>query len=633
MLRALVCAVLALRLGVAHAAEPPTLAVLPLEKGAGSAQYDGLGRALAGMLVSDLSTLPGLRLVERDQLDALLAEMKLKDTGFLDPKTAQKLGKGVGARFVVAGSFTVVEPRFVLDARVVEVQSGEIVKAAAADGTVEDFVAVEKELVEELVAGLDLTLTSSERRKLLTQAPTEKFAAFTAWSQGMARKEEGKVEEAKAAFERALAVDPAFADAQAALGELAAAVKVIQAERESKATVVRDARHAAVLAEIPDERTRPKGFTYDVETLADWAIRLGVLEAEGRECERYAEMRHYLDRVGWKVTEPPGRPKDGGVFGFVVYERAKGRGLDGANVEPGTPEHLRAGIPTRVAGLFRDTPSFVMAEHTQYKRGHGLVSSLLACHAPKAALAEIDGLLAAVRKAGVAGVGVDIRMPLTLEERLELLWARTRAEHLGADAELARRTQALLDRRKADDTVQATLLAEVDAVLALGRAWETHRIRRRALPDEEIARRMRLLQAGTVVATPVCTPLHRVVSQGAIYWVAEYDRQVKERGAASADHLDSPFAQWSSAADLGCFEGLAPRFPSPEAAWTWIDAARERQTPDVADERQCPGAWGNFDQLVSASKATRTDAVHGPLWLGNVWITMQVLVFHRCIRD
>ena len=62
-----------------------TVAVLPLEQGAGSEAHAGLGTALSGMLVADLSVAPGLVLVERTRLDAVLSEIALSETGFLDP--------------------------------------------------------------------------------------------------------------------------------------------------------------------------------------------------------------------------------------------------------------------------------------------------------------------------------------------------------------------------------------------------------------------------------------------------------------------------------------------------------------------------------------------------------------------
>lgn len=58
-------------------AEEMTLAVLPLDKAAASEEYAGLGKALAGMLVTDLSAVPGIKLVERERLQALLDELEL----------------------------------------------------------------------------------------------------------------------------------------------------------------------------------------------------------------------------------------------------------------------------------------------------------------------------------------------------------------------------------------------------------------------------------------------------------------------------------------------------------------------------------------------------------------------------
>jgi len=131
-----------------------TIAVLLLQQGASSDAYEGLGRALAGMLLADLPGVDGLVLVERARLDAVVSEIDLSKTGFLDPSTAQKLGKGLGAQDVVIGSWSVVRGRFLMDARLVEVHSGRVVKAAKADGDEKDFVAVEKQVVRVALAGL-----------------------------------------------------------------------------------------------------------------------------------------------------------------------------------------------------------------------------------------------------------------------------------------------------------------------------------------------------------------------------------------------------------------------------------------------------------------------------------------------
>lgn len=49
-------------------------------------------------------------MVERVRLEALLAELKLSSGDFIDPLTAAKNGKGLGARYLVTGSISAVRP-------------------------------------------------------------------------------------------------------------------------------------------------------------------------------------------------------------------------------------------------------------------------------------------------------------------------------------------------------------------------------------------------------------------------------------------------------------------------------------------------------------------------------------------
>lgn len=612
----------------AQAAEPPAVAVLPLQKAAASAQYDGLGRALAGMLVSDLSTLPTLRLVERDQLDALLSELKLGEGGFVDPKTAQKLGKGVGARFVVTGSFTVLDPTFALDARIVQVDTGEIVKAADASGTVAEFVAVEKDLVEALLDGLQLTPSSAERRKLMLQAPTERFSAFTAWGEAMARRAEGRFDEATAALNRALAEDPAFTEAQAALGELQEALARREAERAGQKQDARTAAYAAFLSTVPDERDRPAGFVYDQQALAHWALRLGILEQQGQECARYAEMRHYLDRVGWKIT-PVRTPGETGVLAWTVDQVAKAGGLDQRVDDPKVPEYLRDPLPNRSARLFENTPTFVLNGATQWKRSHGVLSSLLVCYPGKEALTEIDGLLAAARAAGVATLPVD-RSSLTLEDHLQLWWARTRAHRWGADRELARRTEAVLANHAGDEVGEKIALELVNQIATLAKEWEDHQVRRRGLPEAEIVRRMRALAEGKLPEDAICHQF--ATSRGsAANWLAQYETARAESSGFLPTQIDLAYGSWSPAADFGCLPGVPPRFKRPEDAWAWYDSAHSRVIAGAPAD--CAGRWASFDQLMEQSKAQRKDPNAAPIWLVSLDQTLAAVVYGRCVTE
>jgi len=74
----------------------------------------------------------GVPVVERAQLDKAVAELALPLTGLVDPDTASKLGKLLGAYAVLTGSAVLKEPGVVtLYARLIKVQTGEVVVAAS----------------------------------------------------------------------------------------------------------------------------------------------------------------------------------------------------------------------------------------------------------------------------------------------------------------------------------------------------------------------------------------------------------------------------------------------------------------------------------------------------------------------
>ena len=87
------------------AAAPASVMVLYFDNDTGHAEYDSLAKGLADMMITDLSSVPSLRVVEREKLEALLAELKLQRKKYFDPKTAQHIGRGTGASYAITGSF------------------------------------------------------------------------------------------------------------------------------------------------------------------------------------------------------------------------------------------------------------------------------------------------------------------------------------------------------------------------------------------------------------------------------------------------------------------------------------------------------------------------------------------------
>ena len=416
----------------ARASEARTLAVLPLDRAAASAEYAGLGQALAGMMVSDLTPVPGLRLVERAQLDAVLGELRLRETGFLDPQTAARLGRGVGAQYVLVGSYSVGESKFFLDARIVEVETGSVVKGAHADGAVEGFAEVEGRVVAALAAGLDLGQGTGPGGVTVSHHAAPRFSAFAACGEGQYREAEGDADAAKAAYLRAMAADPTFAAAKQALdtldGVVAAAAGDIEATERARVAGLRK----QALASTFDERSRAADFVDDDETLAGWLLRLSALSTAEGACQQYSEMRHYLARHRWKVPVEPGL-----TTAVISHFSASELGNPTLSPRP-TPLMFVAGreyvslgwFPLYYSGVGRAPPGEPV----------GLIAALDACFDRDAAYAQYAELVDEATRFGVLGATNEgtpradpYVVPYTVGVALEL--ARLRA-HARFDGDL-----------------------------------------------------------------------------------------------------------------------------------------------------------------------------------------------------
>jgi TolB-like protein len=60
---------------------------------------------MAELIINDLAQNPNLRVVERERIQAVLVEQNLTKQGAIDPQTAIRLGKILGAQYLITGAF------------------------------------------------------------------------------------------------------------------------------------------------------------------------------------------------------------------------------------------------------------------------------------------------------------------------------------------------------------------------------------------------------------------------------------------------------------------------------------------------------------------------------------------------
>lgn len=105
------------------------VAVATFAESAGTVQDKQLGTLVPSELSTYLFRDHGLLLVERAQLKALMSELKLSEFGLVEEKDAPELGKLAGAQAMVIGQISEAGDRFLVNARVVDTETGRIIAA------------------------------------------------------------------------------------------------------------------------------------------------------------------------------------------------------------------------------------------------------------------------------------------------------------------------------------------------------------------------------------------------------------------------------------------------------------------------------------------------------------------------
>jgi TolB-like protein len=122
----------------------PVVAVLYFDHSGTDASLEVLRKGLAQMLISDLASVEGVRIVERARLQELLDEAKLSHTTHFDPKTALRIGKQLGAHYLVLGSYLDLLGKFRINADFVNVETGTHATGTSAVGKPDDFLDMER---------------------------------------------------------------------------------------------------------------------------------------------------------------------------------------------------------------------------------------------------------------------------------------------------------------------------------------------------------------------------------------------------------------------------------------------------------------------------------------------------------
>lgn len=151
-----------------QAAESVSMVIAPFKNITQNPDDNWLQESFSENLTMGLGQVQSVRLVERTELKKLLQEQGLAQSGLVQEKSAPKLGKMVGAKYVVLGNYQKVGPRILVNVKVVNVETGAIEPQTLTQvkGEFKNLFEIQENLAAQLVQKLKLKYSQAEQTQI-----------------------------------------------------------------------------------------------------------------------------------------------------------------------------------------------------------------------------------------------------------------------------------------------------------------------------------------------------------------------------------------------------------------------------------------------------------------------------------
>ncbi|WP_396141615.1 CsgG/HfaB family protein [Flavobacterium sp.] len=140
------------------------VAIVDFDNTSGIAKYDGLGKAMSSMLISDIEANVSpkrLQLVERSQINKILKEQSFQKTSSVDKASTVKMGKLLGVKYLLVGDIFILNDVLVINSRLVDAETGDIKFTEKKEGKFAQWLFLKTALAKDISRSLEIPFTES----------------------------------------------------------------------------------------------------------------------------------------------------------------------------------------------------------------------------------------------------------------------------------------------------------------------------------------------------------------------------------------------------------------------------------------------------------------------------------------
>lgn len=196
-----------------------TIAIVSFDNLTDDNSLDWLERGISESVTTDLLLMDKFVVIERMKIDNVIQEQKLTLSGLIEESGATKVGELIGAESIILGSYQIINNSIRINCRLINTESGNIMRAAKVDGSFDSIFSLQDELVLDLFPSITKSLETVTIINI-KKAPTKSVAAYELYSKALNAKSDGDTEEAISLLHECLGIDGAYIPALKQLGAI-----------------------------------------------------------------------------------------------------------------------------------------------------------------------------------------------------------------------------------------------------------------------------------------------------------------------------------------------------------------------------------------------------------------------------
>lgn len=190
------------------APQPGSVAVFYYYDTTPEQQFRSLQKALAAMIITDLSQVRSLTVIERIRVQYLIEEMALARTDLVNAETAPKTGRLLGAENLVVG--TLESGSIMSETSIASTVEKDVIATFPVIEEQDNFFKLQKQIVANILKALNITPARDEQR-VIDKYHTRSFQAVVYYGEALDAQDMGSWKQAREYYRLALMEDPSFA--------------------------------------------------------------------------------------------------------------------------------------------------------------------------------------------------------------------------------------------------------------------------------------------------------------------------------------------------------------------------------------------------------------------------------------